>query len=576
MRKRIGVKIISMLVILTIIFVTESVSSGYVGEQAKGGLKIINDTYMKMQQQQVNVVKAVDDCSTNCNLLVWMQQPQNEQFIADSIPDTLADIDAAFAEMIRLCEQVNNPELMEALLAYQESVVPLQTRTSNVLDKWENVSKEAAAEANNGMRVELEAITAAEEAFEEALNNSGDELANSRLEAAEAVDAVVSKLFFVYMAVVILAALIVNKSVAGPAKNASGHLKTIIDRIENNEGDLTERIEIKTQDEVGQLVNGVNNFIGQLQGIMRKIQKEAIHMNELVENITDGINDSNENASSVSATMQQLSASMEEVAATLDQITGGAQEILNASNAMSRRAEEGAVTVQDIKNRAENVKADVYESKDSAVSMIGDNRVMLQKAIENSRSVEQINALTGEILSISSQTNLLALNASIEAARAGEAGRGFAVVADEIGKLASNSADTANNIQQISVMVTQAVEELAKNANDMLQFMDTTVIADYDKFVDVANQDHADADNMGSILREFEVKAQELADTMSNMTEGIDGINVAVDESAQGVTVAAQSTSQLVEALSAIKAEADTNKEISSQLQGEVRRFKNI
>lgn len=168
------------------------------------------------------------------------------------------------------------------------------------------------------------------------------------------------------------------------------------------------------------------------------------------------------------------------------------------------------------------------------------------------------------------------MNASIEAARAGEAGKGFAVVADEIRVLADDSRETANNIQAISAMVTQAVEELAKNANAMLQFMDTTVLADYDKFVDVANQYHTDADSMDDILREFKEKAQELADTMSNMTEGIDGINIAVDESAQGVTVAAQSTSQLVEALGAIKAEADTNKEISSQLQGEVKRFKNI
>lgn len=576
MRKHIGAKVISMLAVLTIIFLVESISSGYVGEQASGGLEKINNTYMKMLEQQIIVAKNVDNCSLDCNMLVWMQQPDNEAYIASDVPSVIESLDAAFEEMIRLCEQADNPELMEALLAYQDAVAALQERTLIVADKWENEGKEAAAEANNGMRADLEVITAAETAFEDLLYSSGDELATGRLTTARTVDAVVEKLFFVYIAVVILAAVIVNKSVAAPAKNASGHLSKMIHHIENNEGDLTERIEVKTQDEVGQLVHGVNSFIGQLQGIMQKIQTEAVHMNELVENITDGINDSNENASSVSATMQQLSASMEEVAATLDQITTGAQEILNASNAMSGRAEDGAVTVQEIKDRAEGVKSDVYESKESAVSMIDDNRALLQKAIENSRSVEQINALTGEILSISSQTNLLALNASIEAARAGEAGRGFAVVADEIGKLASNSADTANNIQQISVMVTQAVEELAKNANDMLQFMDTTVIADYDKFVDVADQYYADADSMGGILREFEVKAQELADTMSNMTEGIDGINVAVDESAQGVTVAAQSTSQLVEALSAIKAEADTNKEISSQLQGEVKRFKNI
>lgn len=208
--------------------------------------------------------------------------------------------------------------------------------------------------------------------------------------------------------------------------------------------------------------------------------------------------------------------------------------------------------------------------------MIEDIRALLQQAIENCQSVEKINELTGEILNISSQTNLLALNASIEAARAGEAGKGFAVVADEIRVLADNSRDTANNIQEISATVTQAVTELAKNSNDMIHFIDDTVLTDYDKFVDIANQYHTDADNMDDILRDFYNNAQELASTMSQMTEGIDGINIAVDESAQGVTVAAQSTSQLVEALSAIKSEADTNQEISRQLQGEVKRFKNI
>ena len=124
---------------------------------------------------------------------------------------------------------------------------------------------------------------------------------------------------------------VVNKSISAPAKNASGHLTSIIEKIENNEGDLTERIQIKSQDEVGQLVNGVNSFIAQLQGIMIKIRKEAATMNEQAATITNGINESNESASSISATMQELSASMEEVAATLDEITTGVQEILDAS-----------------------------------------------------------------------------------------------------------------------------------------------------------------------------------------------------------------------------------------------------
>lgn len=142
--------------------------------------------------------------------------------------------------------------------------------------------------------------------------------------------------------------------------------------------------------------------------------------------------------------------------------------------------------------------------------------------------------------------------------------------------LADDSCSTANNIQEISATVMKAVMDLAKNSNDMIRFVDETVLADYDKFVDIANQYHADADHMDDILREFNHNAQELANTMSQMTDGIDGINIAVDESAQGVTAAAMSISQLVEALGTIKSEADTNQEISRQLQGEVERFKNI
>ena len=114
------------------------------------------------------------------------------------------------------------------------------------------------------------------------------------------------------------------------------------------------------------------------------------------------------------------------------------------------------------------------------------------------------------------------------------------------------------------------------SANKMLSFIDETVLADYDKFVDSANTYHDDADYMDEILQNFYASARKLADTMAQMTEGIDGINIAVDESAQGVTMAAQSTAQLVDALVSIKLDTDENSDISNELEGEVKKFKNI
>ena len=576
MRKHIGTKIISMLALLVVLYVVKIIVSDYSVQRSISGLKMVGNNYLALQRECTALTKATEECKLYGNLIVMMDDAETAENIAHSMSDVIGEIDASMTEMDALVAACNDTELASLLDTYKAELETLKGIAAEVAEKYLAGDPAGAAAASDGIYAQSTALQDIEDSFNACLQSDAETIIEARVTGAADLAKLNSMLFFVYVGMSALMILVVIKSIAKPARKASSHLGQIIDKIEKNEGDLTERIDVSTQDEVGELVRGVNSFMDQLQGIMQKIQRESVHMDELVNNITGGINDSNENASSVSATMEELSASMEEVAATLDQITVGTQEILNASQNMRNKASSGADFVKEVKDRAVEIREQTLESKNTTSQMISDIRLLLEKAIENSRSVEKINGLTAEILNISSQTNLLALNASIEAARAGEAGRGFAVVADEISVLAGNSRDTANNIQSISALVTEAVENLAKSANDMLEFIDTTVLTDYDKFVNVANIYHNDADSMDDILHEFYNNAQELANTMSNMTEGIDGINIAVDESAQGVTVAAQSTGHLVEALGAIKAEADTNREISQQLQEEVQRFKNI
>ena len=184
--------------------------------------------------------------------------------------------------------------------------------------------------------------------------------------------------------------------------------------------------------------------------------------------------------------------------------------------------------------------------------------------------------MTGDILDITGQTNLLALNASIEAARAGEAGKGFAVVADEIRILADSSKHAANNIQNISAMVTTAVERLAQNAEDMLHFIDEDVMKDYDGFVEVANYYQEDAERVNEILTEFAGSTSEVEAIMEQMNSGISNISSTVDESAKGVANAAENAGSLVEAMVHIQQETENNQSISRELRGEVERFKKV
>ena len=198
------------------------------------------------------------------------------------------------------------------------------------------------------------------------------------------------------------------------------------------------------------------------------------------------------------------------------------------------------------------------------------------EAVEASKSVNEIAKLTENILNIAAQTNLLALNASIEAARAGEAGRGFAVVADEIRQLADSSRETANNIQEISGKVIEAVNNLSGNATEMIRFVDEKVALDYDKFVKIIGNYDADSDQASNTFNEFAVKSKDSLGTMNDMNEGINNISIAIEESAKGVTNVAQEISQLVTAISAITMQADENKKLTEELSDEEAKFEKV
>lgn len=200
----------------------------------------------------------------------------------------------------------------------------------------------------------------------------------------------------------------------------------------------------------------------------------------------------------------------------------------------------------------------------------------LKDAIEKSRSVQRVNELTDEILSVASRTNLLALNASIEAARAGEAGRGFAVVADQIRKLAESTSETANNIQSINAMVTQAVNELADNSNAIVEYIDQTIMPDYDGFVDTGMQYRDDAAYVNSAMDGFEERALALRKIMQETAVSVQNISYAIEESANNVSTVASSTNILVQNIDTVNAEMETNQDISKRLKDEAERFQNV
>lgn len=201
---------------------------------------------------------------------------------------------------------------------------------------------------------------------------------------------------------------------------------------------------------------------------------------------------------------------------------------------------------------------------------------VLNKAIEQSRSVEQIDLLTKDILSISSSTDLIAVNASIEAARAGTAGKGFAVVAQEIRKLADSCAETAGHIQQVSVVVTGAVEHLSESAQDLVDYLGQNILTQFELSVQSGQQYRKDAAYIEASMEAFQQQSERLQTAMDEIAASITGISEAIDGALPDVTGAADSTRILAEDMTGIAARMDTNQEIVGELNRQMDVFANL
>ena len=374
----------------------------------------------------------------------------------------------------------------------------------------------------------------------------------------------------------IIVVLISVRLIVAPVKKSSKELGDMVDEVNNAAADLTKRISVNQKDEIGSLVEGVNTFIEALQNVIAKIRDSSVHLNSTFAAVTDSVTSVNGNATDISAVMEELSATMEEVSATLANVNERVEKAGTGMDRISEQSEHILTYATEMQDRATQLEDTAVSNKDTTSAMIQEILGTLQQAIENSRSVEEVNALTDEILNISSQTNLLALNASIEAARAGEAGKGFAVVADEIRVLADSSRETAGNIQQINAKVVAAVGDLAKKSENIVTSINETILKDYDGFVESGHKYRADADYINEVMTSFTESVDHLRQTMDEVVENVNDVSTAVEQGAEGVTNAAENTSQLVGEMDTIMKEIDESNNIISELSTQTNRFINV
>lgn len=372
-------------------------------------------------------------------------------------------------------------------------------------------------------------------------------------------------LLFVVFAVVTM--------VIKPLLRTQKEINGIIVNIDNKKGDLTQRVTPINNAEVDAVGKGINVFMTKLQAIFKAVVTNSARMERVVDDVRQSVQTSNSSVSDLSALTEELSATMQDISENASVINTNTDNVAKEVELIAEKTDELTGYTKAMKAHAQSMESVARTNMESTDRKVSEILEVLQKAIEDSNSVKQVNSLTNDILNIASQTNLLALNASIEAARAGEAGRGFAVVASEISQLAAASQEAANNIQRINAVVTNSVTNLSDNANGLVSYINDSILPEFERFVESGVEYNDKASFIEGTMTDFKEKTDSLKQSMLEISSSINTISHAINEGVNGVVSAADSTQLIVEDMDNISHKMDENYEIADSLKKETSIF---
>ena len=567
-KKRLSLKYIILVpvIILGIVSVVSNIWS-------MNSLKRVNDTATKIVEENLYNITSLSEIQKEAAAIHRLAL---SHIIASDFDSMVALVDSVRAEEAKLDDMLDEyskrlpKDDEQAFSQFISSYEGLKYEIANLLAYSGNSKKTAAYELANGAVSEYSSDMDAQ--VETMMSNAGTQSEKASAElAAKYSSARVRGMFIIMLILVLLFVTLygVFMLVIRKLNVATKEIKGIIKGIDDRQGDLTRRITILSNDEVADLGNGINTFMEKLQNIMKLIIINSQKLEAVVGEVQQNLHTSNDSAADLSAVTEELSATMQEIGESASVINQNAEAVLEKVVEIAGKSGEINEYSKGMKESADKLEADARTNMERTNLKVNEILNVLNQAIEDSRSVEQVNGLTNDILNISSQTNLLALNASIEAARAGEAGRGFAVVAEQIRQLADSSRETANHIQQINGIVTNAVHNLSDNADNLVSYMKESILPEFAAFVEGGAQYRENATYIEGVMNEFTEKTDALKNEVDSIADSISSITHAIEEGAKGVNGAAQSTQTLVADMDNINERMNENREIASALQKE-------
>ena len=331
---------------------------------------------------------------------------------------------------------------------------------------------------------------------------------------------------------------------------------------------------ISSADEVGNMTESLNKMLIANREEMLEISDNSHTVGSNCNELKSAVSDLEESFEVINNSIRGISDAMMNNSATTEELSASVSDVKQTVEDMAEKAKGSNDMAKEIMVRANEVGKKTTESFENAKKLTVQYEQKLSASIEDSKVVDDIQQMAEAINDIADQINLLSLNASIEAARAGEAGRGFAVVAGEIGNLANQTSNTVVNIQATINKVKAAVDKLAEDSHEIIQFINRDITPDYENFVKTAKQYEMDAESIEELASFVSTAAINLNDTMESVNSAIRNIAEASQEAAGESSVILESVDTVSDNVENVGRIAENQKNVADTLDDVVNRYK--
>lgn len=532
----------------------------------------INSNSNALYEKDFQVLKNLQDF--NSNTLHSRLEILNLLNSKDSskVSQTISDIDGYRKEnneILRIYEQSD----------LNENENKIYKEIKSDLTDYRNSSDKIISLASDGKYDEAMSFSKESASIREKLTNNIDKLV--KVTEQKASDKSVSnnnvnnKSFYLMVTTIILGFITAVLLGFVIATLISNNLKKVLLYAQHLEqGDLTQKIEISSKDEVGSMASALNKANENIRRLIGVIIDGSNDISSSVEELSATTHEVSSKMNNINESVEQISKGAQDLSAITEEVSASAEEIGATTNELANRASDATISVGKIKNRSLEIKRKASENIEQGNIIYEEKRANIIKAIEDGKVVNEVKLMANAIGDIASQTNLLALNAAIEAARAGENGKGFAVVADEVRKLAEQSSEAVSSIQGMVLQVQAAFENLSQSGEDILNYIVQNVKPSYELLMNTGIQYEKDAEFVNEMTEEFASSSNQINEVIEQINQAMQTVSATAEESGAGSEEVLNSINEITLAVSDIAKSSQSQAELSQKLNEIVLKFK--